>query len=116
MYRLVPAHTLAELNAVELSILIDAAYFHDIGMASSQAEFYRWLGSAAYAEYVSTRERWATALRRVRRSKEPQHGGDDAVAVMHRQGAPGLVPEGEDAFELRCLQDIICFPRMWQSR
>src|SRR6202035_1452174 len=62
MARVIPPSTLESLNSVELSILIYSAYFHDIGMASSQEEFYRWLKSSAFSSYVSSRDRWAAAL------------------------------------------------------
>lgn len=99
MHHLIPQPTLENLNAVELSVLLLAAYLHDIGMASSQTEFYEWLKSPTYEEYVSSRERWATAVRRVRSNVsngEPEH----AVPEADR-------PAGADEFEMRCLQDII---------
>lgn len=44
--RLIPEQTLSHLNSIELSILLYASYLHDVGMASSQEDFYGWLSSA----------------------------------------------------------------------
>lgn len=102
MHRLIPDVTLSELNAVELSILIYSAYLHDVGMASSEAEFHKWLASAAFDEYVSSRDRWLTALRRVR------HFADDTQAQdSESSDEPPTSVTMPTNVALRCLQDII---------
>src|SRR5687768_6006333 len=45
MAQMIPKRTLAQLNSLELSILLYAAYLHDSGMASSQEQLYAWLKS-----------------------------------------------------------------------
>ena len=107
MHRLIPSATLEFLNSVELSLLIYAAYLHDIGMASSQEEFHRWLHSPAYTEYVSSRERWAVALRNVRRSLDQLGARMGSAESAPGETAPGeAITQSSDA-ELRCLQDVI---------
>jgi Histidine kinase-, DNA gyrase B-, and HSP90-like ATPase len=102
MSRIIPPATLAILNSVELSILIYAAYFHDIGMASSQDEFYQWLKSAAYSQYVLSRERWSTALRLVQVKAESISEEAHLPTSLEAE-----IPPATDSLELRCLQDII---------
>jgi Histidine kinase-, DNA gyrase B-, and HSP90-like ATPase len=97
MARIVPQVTLESLNSVELSILIYAAYFHDLGMASSQEEFYRWLDSPAYGLYVSSRDRWSAALRRLEAKEfEKEEASESAGESV-----------GSANVKMRCLQDMI---------
>lgn len=64
MARLIPEKTLSNLNSIELSVLIYSAYLHDIGMASSQDEFYTWLASDEYRAFIASHDKWAYALER----------------------------------------------------
>jgi hypothetical protein len=65
--RLIPKRTLSILNSIELSILLYSAYFHDIGMASSQEEFYKWIESDNYQTFMSSNEQWYNELHRIER-------------------------------------------------
>ncbi|HTR35037.1 MAG TPA: ATP-binding protein [Bryobacteraceae bacterium] len=103
LHRLIPQPTLEHLNSIELSVLILAAYLHDIGMASSEAEFHGWLQSPAYDEFVSAHERWAAAVRRVQQRANEDVPDDSEAQLPDAEGQP----RGADAFEMRCLQDII---------
>src|SRR4030042_1832074 len=60
--KLIPKETLSKLNAIELSLLLYAAYLHDIGMASSQEEANAWVDSDAYTAFLSAHEEWARTL------------------------------------------------------
>ena len=60
--KLIPPATLSQLNAIELSLLLYAAYLHDIGMASSQEEANAWVDSDAYSAFLSSHEEWARTL------------------------------------------------------
>lgn len=67
MVRIIPKHTLSILNSVEFSVLIYSAYLHDIGMASSQAEFYSWIDSENYKTFINANELWSNELYRIER-------------------------------------------------
>ena len=54
MAALVPRETLKQLNSIELSVLLYSAYLHDIGMAASEDEFYKWLASDDYSSFLGS--------------------------------------------------------------
>ena len=67
IFRLIPKRTLSNLNSIELSILLYSSYLHDIGMASSQEEFYKWIESDKYQTFMNSNERWYNELHRIER-------------------------------------------------
>lgn len=98
MAHLVPESTLAALNSIELSVLLYCAYLHDIGMASPQEEFYKWLGSADYDAFLSRHPRWWDFV--------PDR--DEVEVLMHKgPHEPAVAPDREAAAPLR--------PRMLQD-
>jgi len=105
MARLIPESTLADLNSIELSILLYAAYLHDIGMASSQEEFYKWLSLPEYQAFLVSHERWAIAARRIERGPDIEdfYRRDHR---MRRREPKSAAPEAR-TLELRKLQDVM---------
>lgn len=93
MARMIPKRTLTRLNSVELSVLLYAAYLHDVGMAASQDELYAWLKSNEYEAYIAARDSWESAIRSHERS------------VRTREEHPAS--EASDTLALRQLQDVV---------
>jgi hypothetical protein len=82
MAQMIPKRTLAQLNSLELSILLYAAYLHDSGMASSQEELYAWLKSNDYDAFIAAHDNWASAIRLHERQREkPDDDDPDAKPV-----------------------------------
>src|ERR1017187_687801 len=84
MAKLIPKRTLNQLNSVEISVLLYAAYLHDIGMAASQDQFYEWLKSNDYEAFIAAHENWESAIRfherrheRIDEEKPPTKTSDD---------------------------------------
>ncbi len=101
IYNLIPKLTLANLNSIEISILIYSAFFHDIGMASSQDEFYIWLESNEYRKFLETNESWSNELYRIKgiqRQKEYEES---------QRGSTQEKKWGDPSVEYRRIQDII---------
>jgi len=104
MARLIPENTLANLDGIELSILIYSAYLHDIGMASSQDEFYSWIESDEYRAFVASHDKWAYAL-----EAYDHEMPDELTRKQKKQGkrpAKQLKEDNRD-IRLRKLQDVI---------
>lgn len=105
MAKLIPQETLTNLNCIELSILLYSAYLHDIGMASSQDEFYSWLDSDEYRAFMASHDKWAYDIERSE-SNVP----DDTPRKRKRQGKhPTSKQSKTDNLPtyLRRLQDVI---------
>ena len=78
MAQFLPAETLARLNVVELSILIYAAYLHDLGMTSSREEREEAIrADAEYARLLAGDETRSTRLQRFK--DEGDHRAATAV-------------------------------------
>lgn len=66
MGKIIPPKTLKQLNIIELSILIYAAYLHDIGMAASQNELLEWLESGEGKAFIVANEKWSNLLEQLK--------------------------------------------------
>ena len=78
MAQFLPADTLARLNVVELSILIYAAYLHDLGMTCSTDEREQAIrNDAEFARLLAADEMRALRLRRLK--EEGEHRAATAV-------------------------------------
>lgn len=93
MVRMIPKRTLAQLNSIELSVLLYAAYLHDIGMSSSQDELYVWLKSNDYEAFIAAHDNWESAIRSHERHHDKSEGEDSP-------------PKTSDDLVLRQLQDV----------
>ncbi|MBL7195623.1 MAG: HD domain-containing protein [Desulfobacterales bacterium] len=101
IYKLLPKNTLSNLNSIEISILIYTAYFHDIGMASSQDEFYKWIESDEYHNFIGTNDKWSREIHRIdmmERHREYEER-EKSKSSKNKTKTPST--------ELRRLQDII---------
>jgi hypothetical protein len=81
MVNMIPKRTLTRLNSIELSLLLYAAYLHDVGMAASQQELYDWLGSNDYDAYISAHDNWESAIRIHERDNKTQELDASSVAL-----------------------------------
>ncbi len=86
MARVIPKRTLAQLSSIEISILLYAAYLHDIGMSATQDELYAWLKSNDYEAFIAARDSWESAIRSHERHRDrsetedsPSKTSDDLV-------------------------------------
>lgn len=93
MARMIPKRTLAQLNSIELSVLLYAAYLHDIGMSSSQDELYAWLKSNDYEAFIAAHDNWESAIRSHERHRDKLEDEDSP-------------PKASDDLVLRQLQDV----------
>jgi len=101
IYKLLSENTISSLNSVEISILIYAAYFHDIGMASSQDEFYKWIDSGEYHNFIGANDKWSREIHRIdmmERHREYEER-ENSKSSKNKTKTPSI--------ELRRLQDII---------
>lgn len=108
IFRLIPKRTLSNLNSIELSILLYSAYLHDIGMASSQEEFYKWIESDKYQTFMNSNEQWYNELHRIERiqrhkeyEEEYKEKNREKPAKEKKKTKPSQPP-----LEYRRIQDI----------
>jgi len=104
IFQLIPKRTLSHLNSIELSILIYSAYFHDIGMASSQEEFYKWIESESYETFMNSNEQWYNELHRIemfQRHQEYEESHKEKTSKSKKK-----VSKKEPPLEYRRIQDI----------
>lgn len=94
MARLIPTETLNQLNSIELSLFLYAAYLHDIGMAASQEEAYKWVDSDSYRDFLSSHEEWERTIQAARNAesepspKDPSGRSKRGDAKSHRRNIP----------------------------
>jgi hypothetical protein len=93
MAKMIPKRTLAQLNSIELSVLLYAAYLHDIGMSSSQDDLYAWLKSNHYEAFIAAHDNWESAIRSHERHRDDSEDDDSP-------------PKAPDDLVLRQLQDV----------
>jgi Histidine kinase-, DNA gyrase B-, and HSP90-like ATPase len=117
MARLIPESTLRRLNSIELSVLLYSAYFHDIGMAASQEEFYRWLDSGEYRAFVASHENWAYALRKLQSEELDEFDPREHYLRKHQARIDPDTPHLHDrsALSFRKLQDVVYTDFLRQS-
>lgn len=70
MAKIIPKRTLNQLNSIELSVLLYAAYLHDIGMSASQSDLYAWLKSNDYEAFIAAHDNWESAIRLCERHRD----------------------------------------------
>lgn len=108
MFKLIPKETISELNAIELSILLYAAYLHDIGMASNEDNFQEWLNSPDYGAFLAAHDQWASGLRAF---EYLDHFPGDIDGPRRRKRLPRRPvderPDQASQFAMRRLQDAI---------
>lgn len=105
IFQLVPKKTLKHLNGIELSILLYSAYFHDIGMAASNEEFYNWLGTEDYKTFIGANDKWDNEIRRLEWRYE-NHGSVEEKQKSKRRKT-SKKSGNADSIELRRMQDIV---------
>ncbi len=99
VFRLIPKSTLNSLNSIEISIILYSAFLHDIGMASSSEEFYNWLESESYEQFIYSNEKWGDAIRQLTHNRHRFEEGKRSKAKIQETNSHDV--------ELRRLQDII---------
>jgi hypothetical protein len=93
MAKMIPKQTLNQLNSIEISVLLYAAYLYDIGMAASQDDLYAWLKSNDYEAFIAAHDNWESAIRSYERHRDKPED----------EGTPAKTP---DDLVLRQLQDV----------
>jgi hypothetical protein len=104
IFRLIPKRTLSNLNSIEMSILLYSAYLHDIGMASSQEEFYKWIESDEYQTFMNSNEQWYNELHRIesmQRHKEYEESNSEKPTKVKKKSK-----QEQPSLEYRRIQDI----------
>lgn len=76
MVKMVPKRTLIQLNSIELSVLLYAAYLHDIGMAASQENLYGWLKSNDYEAFIAAHDNWESPIHSYERHRNESEDGE----------------------------------------
>lgn len=104
IFQLIPKKTLSNLNSIEISILIYSAYLHDIGMASSQEEFYKWSESESYKTFMNSNDQWYNELRHmemIQRHQEYEESHREKPSKRKKK-----VTVNRQPVEYRRIQDI----------
>ena len=89
--QLIPEQTITQLSALELAVIIMAAYLHDLGMYLSSIERKRIVDSKDYEKEVRSRRELAARLSEVREkhrlASEGEHPGLELLLFQLQQAA-----------------------------